>query len=111
MPGARTAAAARLALDRHARLDRLAHAEHDLGQREVEHDLGVGAARRARLRRLPTERIGPAAEERVEEVVEPERAAAEVGCRAGPRVVGTEHVVAPPALGIAQRLVRGAASP
>ena len=68
-------AAARLALHRHPHVDCAPDAGHDVGEREVHHRLGVGAAARAALPALAAEDI--AAEERVEEVVEPETTVAE----------------------------------
>ena len=106
--GRGAAAAAHLALDRHARFDRLAGAEHDLVQRQLDRELRVRAAPGAALATAPeaTERV--AAEERVEQVVEPEVARGSgtgTGARAAVAVVA-EHVVAAPAFGVAQRLVR-----
>ena len=71
----------------------------------------ASAAPRAALATAPeaTERV--AAEERVEQVVEPEVARGS-GSGAGAAVaVVAEHVVAAPAFGVAQRLVRRAGPP
>ena len=82
MPGHAARAAARLALDRHAHLERAPRAGHDLGERELHQRLGVGAASRAG-RAAAAEHV--AAEERVEEIVEAERARRErVAGRAAP---------------------------
>ena len=98
-------AVARLALDRHAHLDRAPHAGDDLGERELHHRLGVGTAARAG-RAAAAEHV--AAEERVEEIVETELARRErVAGRARAPPSGAEHVVLAAALGIAHRLVRG----
>ena len=95
-------AAARIALHRHLHLDRAPRAEHDLGERELHHRLGIGPAARSTRRRAAAEHV--AAEERVEEVVETETAGPErvrVGCRVGP-----EHVVLPPPFRVAHQVVR-----
>ncbi len=65
---------------------------------------GVGAGRRTGgTTRAIAEHV--AAEERVEQIVEPELARAEPLARAG-AIFGSEHLVAATAFGIAQRLVR-----
>jgi hypothetical protein len=96
--------AARVALHRHAHLDGSPRARHDLLKRELHHGLRVGTAQRTARRRPAREHV--AAEERVEQVVEAEAALPErVGARG--RAVGTEHVVLPAPLRIAQRVIRG----
>ncbi len=98
-----------LAVDRHPQVERLACAEHDLVEGELEHDLGIGSLRRPRL----AARARPAAEdvaveERIEQVVQAELIGTErrAGARARARAFRAEHVVAAATLGVAQRLVR-----
>ena len=67
--------------------------------------LGVGSAGRARL---PASREGIAPEERVEQVAESEGIAARLPTGSRSRSVFAKDVVAPAALGVAQRLVRDA---
>ena len=109
VPGAAPLPAARVALDRHARLDGLAHAEHDVCERQLERHLGVGPRGRPGCAGAAGPAEGVTAEERVEQVVEPEVARAPKSVAAagtGAVAVVTEHVVPAAAFGIAQRLVR-----
>ena len=108
--GLAAGALAARARDREADVDGRGGAERGLREVEVHDGFGVGRAWRAGLAATAE---GVAAEERVEEVAEPERIAgrrpASTGRRA--RAVFAEHVVAATALGIAQRLVRLARPP
>src|SRR5258708_7503245 len=90
------------AAHRERRVDGLGLAEHGVGEGELHHDFGVRAAGRAARAAAAPERV--AAEERLEEVAEPERLAA-----TGPRRAAlTKEVVAAATFGVAQRLVRDA---
>ena len=103
--GLATRALAARARDREADVDGGGGAERGLAEVEVHHRFGVGRARGARLP-ATAERI--AAEERVEEVAEPERIAGRATgwpTRRRARAVFAEDVVAATALGVAQRLV------
>ena len=102
-PGLATRALAALARDGQADVDGRGGAERRLREVEVHDRLGVGSARRTGL--TVAERV--AAEERVEDVAEPERLATR-GAAASARActVFAEDVVATPALRIFQRLVR-----
>ena len=93
-------------LDRQACVDGVRDARRGVGERELDHGLGVVAAHRTRLAAARTERI--TAEERVEQVAEAgERVAGTAGTRRAATVAAVaEDVVAAPALGVAQHLVR-----
>src|SRR5258706_3991150 len=105
-PGRAAVPGATFAFDGHLQVEGLARAEHDIDEGEVEHGLRVGAPCRAAGTSTPRTR---AAEERVEQVVETERAGIELAAPAEPTGVRTfraEHVVATTPLGIAERVVR-----
>jgi hypothetical protein len=80
-------------------------AEGGFGKRELDHDLGVGTACRAGGPAPGTERI--ASEERIEDVAEPERLTGAARTCASATTLA-EEVVAAPAFGVAQRVVRDA---
>src|SRR5262249_18031650 len=94
------AAGARIALDRHAGLDRARHAEHCVFKSEFDTDFGIGSARRTAPTAASTERI--ATEERVEQVGDAEP----LEPRPVWTAVGTVEVVPAAFLGVTQRLVR-----
>ena len=85
------------------RLDRMRRPERGFRERQLDHCLGVGTARRTRWTSSGSE--GITAEESLEDVAEPERVV-----RARPRsstgAAVAEDVVATPAFGVAQRVVR-----
>ena len=91
------------ARDRKSDVDGGSVAERSLGEIEVDNRFRVGCAGRTALAAAAE---GVAAEERVEQVAEPERIAAGLGTCGRARAVLAEDVVAATPLGIAQRLVR-----
>ena len=108
VPGAAPRGLARLAGDRGADGDVLLAAEHRRLELDVGDDLEVGATR---WTRLPAEATAPepaaaSAEERVEDVAETAAEPEWVAAGTGRGAFGAERVVAPPPLGVGQRLVR-----
>src|SRR5690606_39363043 len=84
-------------------LDRLPRSEHRLVELEVDHDLEVCTPRRAAGPAATATEGAAAAEERLEDVVDPARA--EAGGSARADALGAEAVVALPLLGVREHLV------